>query len=146
MSSNYDVLISLWEKDTERFFSELLHSIEDGTLDDEDKKILIEKFEHGQSSIEYTELCYKLGLDPNNLKHRIGCYFVKYKYSDRLKRILQAISKVALFEASLGYPSLPAELRGPVERWLNKEKRKLGRLEVDSDVMSVLEIFLNEQR
>lgn len=142
MSSNYDALISLWEKDVERFFSELLHGIEDGTFDDEDKKMLIEKFEHDQFSIEYEELCYKLELDSNNLKHRVGCYFVKYTYSDRLKAILQAISKIVLFKASLGSPSLPIELRGPVERWLTKEKRKLGRLEVDSDVTEALRVFL----
>jgi len=80
MSSNYEVLIYLFEKNPDSFFREFRNSIDDGTLADEDIRALTKKLDVIQplTEFDYKECCRLFKLDPDALKNKIGVHHLLF--------------------------------------------------------------------
>lgn len=82
MSSNYEVLIRLFEENPDRFFREFRNSVDDGTLPEEDIKLLVKKLDVIQpiTVFDYKEWCRLLKLNPEEIKSNITVHHIMFLY------------------------------------------------------------------
>lgn len=82
MSSNYEVLIRLFEENPDRFFREFRNSVDDGTLSDDDIKMLVKKLDVIQPimEVDYIELCRLFKIDSSELRSKITVHQLLFLY------------------------------------------------------------------
>ena len=139
--SNYDALIFLWEQgNIVKFFDELNFGVSDGTLSNEDISMLLEKLERDQP-VPYELLCHKLRLDQNNLRHKIACHYLRYRYPDHPIFRDEEIT-INDLEQARGNPNLPSHLSGFVEREFKRKIKKWEQLDL-GNMPNEVRRFLN---
>jgi len=82
MSSNYEVLIRLFEENPDRFFREFRNSVDDGTLSDDDIKMLVTKLDAIQPIMEfdYKEWCRLFKIEPSEIHSKITVHQLLFLY------------------------------------------------------------------
>lgn len=82
MSTNYETFLRFFEQDPDRFFRELRASIADGTLGDEDIRMLVEKLDAVQpiNDRDLREWCDLTKQDPASLRSRVSYHNFRFLY------------------------------------------------------------------